>query len=73
MKPNASALPAPMLHDLAESTQALGNYLRALQLSLSGDMHNPATPDIVDRALLQYARIVETMHALDTSSHIASS
>ncbi|MGC8535772.1 MAG: hypothetical protein ACP5QR_09615 [Rhizomicrobium sp.] len=72
MKPNPSIPPTPMLHDLAEGTQALGNYLTALQLSLSGNAHNPEMPQIVDRALLQYARIVETMHALDEDAHVSS-
>jgi hypothetical protein len=72
MKQNASTSPTPMLHDLAESTQALGNYLSALQHSLSDDIHSPATPEIVDRALLQYARVVEAMQALGTNAQITS-
>ncbi len=72
MKQNASTAPTPMLHDLAEGTQALGNYLSAIQHSLSGNIHSPATPEIVDRALLQYARVVEAMQALGVNAHITS-
>ena len=72
-KHDASVPAAPTVYDLTEGTQALGNYLSALQLNLSSHADSSATPEIVDRALTQYARIVEAMRALGFNVHTTSS
>lgn len=63
MKRDASIPAASWLQDLTEGTQALGNYLGALQQArLTGKTHGPPPSEILDRSLRQYERIARALH-----------
>ncbi|MDE2463601.1 MAG: hypothetical protein KGO02_07805 [Alphaproteobacteria bacterium] len=64
MKRDASVPAASLLQDLTEGTQALGNYLGALQARLTGKTHGPPPSEILDRSLRQYERIARALHDL---------
>lgn len=57
----ASDRVAELLHELAEATQALGNYLSALRRDAASNARVPPSREIADRALSQYAR---SLHAI---------
>lgn len=59
----ASSTSASLLHELAEATQALGNYLSALDRDMArGGI--PPSREVLGRALAQYARVTHSLREL---------
>lgn len=57
----ASSTSASLLHELAEATQALGNYLSALDRDMGGNGGTLPSRDVLSRALAQYARVTHSL------------